>query len=138
EDRIRSFKARDYWEIHATFVAAQGEYSGRWFDEAFQKGKEDGEARPERLWNEKQADAIREKCLGKYGVATEEAKPVSQLSPLLSSPRCNRRDICLNLKGSSTIWSSSAFSRFFSQQPSISLRRASPASRARLSRPRVE
>ena len=92
EDRIRSFKARDYWEIHATFVAAQGEYSGRWFDEAFQKGKEDGEARPERLWNEKQADAIREKCLGKYGVATEEAKPVSQLSPLLYDLTSLQRD----------------------------------------------
>ena len=33
EDRIRSFKTRDYWEIHATFAAAQGEYPGRWFDE---------------------------------------------------------------------------------------------------------
>src|SRR5439155_12194312 len=83
EDRIRSFKARDYWEIHATFDAAQGEYAGRWFDESFQKAKEDGEARPERLWDEKRAAAICEKCLGKSGVATEEAKPVSQLSPLL-------------------------------------------------------
>ena len=81
EDRIRSFKARDYWEIHATFAAAQGEYAGRWFDEGFRKA--DGEARPERLWDEKQAAAIREKCLGKPGVAAEEAKPASQLSPLL-------------------------------------------------------
>jgi len=81
EDRIRSFKARDYWEIHATFAAAQGEYAGRWFDEGFRKA--DGEAKPERLWDEKQAAAIREKCLGKSGVVTEEAKPASQLSPLL-------------------------------------------------------
>ena len=83
EDRIRSFKTRDYWEIHATFAAAQGEYAGRWFDESFQKAKEDGEARPERLWDEKQAAAIREKCQGKSGVVSEEAKPASQLSPLL-------------------------------------------------------
>ncbi len=83
EDRIRSFKARDYWEIHATFAAAQGEYPGRWFDVGFQKAKEDGEAKPERLWNVRQATTIREKCLGKSGVATEEAKPISQLSPLL-------------------------------------------------------
>src|SRR6266436_2206018 len=48
EDRIRSFKARDYWEIHATFAAEAGEYTGRWFDEKFQKEKEDTEARPER------------------------------------------------------------------------------------------
>src|SRR6266705_3894017 len=83
EDRIRSFKARDYWEIHATFAAAAGEYAGRWFDENFQKEKEDAETRPERLWEEKPAAIIRAKCLGKPGVATEEAKPVSQLSPLL-------------------------------------------------------
>src|SRR6266700_691058 len=83
EDRIRSFKARDYWEIHATFAAAAGEYAGRWFDENFQKEKEDAETRPERLWEEKRAAAIGAKCLGKPGVATEEAKPASQLSPLL-------------------------------------------------------
>jgi DNA topoisomerase-3 len=83
EDRIRSFKPRDYWEIHATFSAAQGEYAGRWFDENFQKTKEDGEAKPERVWEEKRAAAIRASCLGRPGVATEEAKPASQLSPLL-------------------------------------------------------
>src|SRR5260370_29003891 len=49
EERIRTFKPRDYWEIHATFAAAAGEYAGRWFDERFRKPKEDGEARPERL-----------------------------------------------------------------------------------------
>src|SRR5256884_3189277 len=83
EEKIRNFKPRDYWEIHATFAAAAGEYAGRWFDENFQKEKEDAEARPERLWEEKRAAAIGAKCLGKPGVATEEAKPASQLSPLL-------------------------------------------------------
>src|SRR5439155_25885903 len=58
EERIRNFKPRDYWEIHATFAAAAGEYAGRWFDENFQKEKEDAEARPERLWEEKRAAAI--------------------------------------------------------------------------------
>ncbi len=83
EERIRNFKARDYWEVHATFAAAAGEYPGRWFDENFQKATEDSEAKAERLWDEKRAAAIRAKCLGKPGVATEEAKPSSQLSPLL-------------------------------------------------------
>ena len=83
EERIRAFKARDYWELYATFAAAAGEYAGRWFDEGFQKPKDDGEARPERFWDRKRADAIREKCLGKPGVATEESKPASQLSPTL-------------------------------------------------------
>ncbi len=83
EDRIRNFKPRDYWEIHATFAAAQGEYVGRWFDENFEKAKEDAETRPERVWEEKRAAAIRASCLGRPGIAAEEAKPTSQLSPLL-------------------------------------------------------
>src|SRR5574342_388549 len=29
EERIRSFKPRDYWELHATFAAAAGEHAGR-------------------------------------------------------------------------------------------------------------
>src|SRR3546814_19421322 len=32
EERIRKFVSRDYWEVHATFVAAAGFYTGRWFD----------------------------------------------------------------------------------------------------------
>jgi DNA topoisomerase-3 len=83
EEGIRAFKHRDYWEIHATFAATAGEYAGRWFDENFQKPKEDGEARAERVWDEARAAAIRAKCLGKPGIATEEAKPASQLSPML-------------------------------------------------------
>jgi len=75
--------ARDYWEIHGTFAAAQGEYAGRWFDESFQKAKEDGEARPESCGTRSRPRPSARKCLGKSGVATEEAKPVSQLSPLL-------------------------------------------------------
>ncbi|MDD5677321.1 MAG: DNA topoisomerase III [Kiritimatiellae bacterium] len=84
EEKIKKFVPRDYWELHATFQAAAGEYPGRWFDEAFQKGKsENGDAKPERLWDAPRAEAIRLKCLGKSGVVTEENKPASQLSPLL-------------------------------------------------------
>src|SRR5258708_32258182 len=57
EDRIRSFKPRDYWEVHATFAAAAGEYGGRRFDESFQKEKEDAQARPERVSGEKRTPA---------------------------------------------------------------------------------
>ncbi|MEK7437631.1 MAG: DNA topoisomerase III, partial [Pseudomonadota bacterium] len=85
EDRIRKFQSRDYWEVHARFAAAAGEYSGRWFDEKFAKAakEEDAEAKPERLWEAARAEAIREKCNGKPGIATEEAKPTTQISPLL-------------------------------------------------------
>jgi len=92
EERIRSFTPRDYWEIHGSFGAAQGDYSGRWFDEEFEKPKEDGEARAERLWDAKRAEDIRARCLGKPALATEEAKPASQLSPLLYDLTSLQRD----------------------------------------------
>src|SRR5881396_2800860 len=37
ENKIKEFKPRELHEIIGTFRAAAGEYSGRWFDEAFQK-----------------------------------------------------------------------------------------------------
>jgi len=92
EERIRNFTSRDFWEIHGTFAAAHGEYSGRWFDEGFQKPKEDGEARAERLWDARRAADIQARCRGEPGVATEEAKPSSQLSPLLYDLTSLQRD----------------------------------------------
>ncbi|MHB8667064.1 MAG: DNA topoisomerase III [Burkholderiales bacterium] len=85
EDRIKKFVSRDYWEVHASFAAAAGSYSGRWFDEKFAKAakEDDAEARPERLWDAARAEALRRKCEGKPGIATEEAKPTTQISPLL-------------------------------------------------------
>ena len=85
EDRIRKFQSRDYWEVHASFAAAAGAYSGRWFDEKFAKAdrEEDAEAKPERLWDAARAESLRKKCEGKPGIAAEEAKPTSQISPLL-------------------------------------------------------
>jgi DNA topoisomerase III len=83
EEKIKKFKPRDYWEVEGVFGAAAGEYKGKWFDEKF-KGKDDDEhARADRLWDEKKATALREKCLGQPGEVTEEAKPSTQLSPLL-------------------------------------------------------
>ena len=82
EDKIRAFTPRDYWEVHARFSAKAGEYSGRWFDPAFKKD-DDGERRPERIWDAAQASAVVAACRGKKGVATEETKPATQLSPLL-------------------------------------------------------
>src|SRR5699024_1817699 len=43
EELIRQFVARDYWEVHAEFVAAQGSYEGRWFDPDFKKDPQDAE-----------------------------------------------------------------------------------------------
>jgi DNA topoisomerase III len=86
EEKIKRFVSRDYWEVSASFGAASGVYEGRWFDEKFRRadGKDaDPDLKPERLWDKARAEVIRDKCLGKPGVVTEETKPASQLSPLL-------------------------------------------------------
>ena len=86
EQKIRKFVSRDFWEVIATFDAAAGQYTGRWFDEKFARaeGKEaDTELKAERFWDQPRAEAIRDKCLGKPGLVTEESKPSTSLSPLL-------------------------------------------------------
>lgn len=84
EERIKKFIPRSYWEVHGTFAAAAGTYGGRWIDEKYAREKNgDLELKPERLWDQAQADAIRAKCEGHPGVVTEESKPTTQLSPLL-------------------------------------------------------
>ena len=82
EERIRAFTPRDYWEVQARFGAKAGEYPGRWFDPKFKKD-DDAERKAERLWSADDAEAIVAACRGKTGVATEETKPSTQLSPLL-------------------------------------------------------
>ena len=82
EEKIRGFKPRPYFEVHAEFGVEAGSYAGRWFDENFKKNGEE-DARAERIWDREQAAAIEAKCKGKIGIVTEEKKPSSQLSPLL-------------------------------------------------------
>ncbi len=83
EERIKKFVPKDYWEVHGTFGAKAGEYPGRWFDEKFAKKDGESDLRPERIWGAQQAEVIKEKCLGKPGIVTEESKPTTQMSPLL-------------------------------------------------------
>ena len=85
ENKIRKFKPRPYWELEAVFACAAGEYKGKWFDELFTKGKteEDEHQRADRIWDEVQAKALQTQCIGKAGDVNEEAKPSTQLSPLL-------------------------------------------------------
>lgn len=83
ENRIRKFKSRDYWEIEAEFGCKAGTYVGRWFDEGFKKPEGDEHATAFRLWEKDTAEGIRAKCEGKPGEVTEEAKPSTQMSPLL-------------------------------------------------------
>jgi DNA topoisomerase-3 len=85
EQRIKRFRARDYWEVHGLFGTGEGEYSGRWFDEGFEKSAkaDDPDLRAERLWDREKAEAIAARCAGKPGVVTEESKPSTQAPPLL-------------------------------------------------------
>ena len=82
EENIRSFKPRQYFEVHTDFDVRAGRYRGRWFDENFKKNG-DEDARAERIWAREQAEEIGKKCDGKIGGITEEKKPTTQASPLL-------------------------------------------------------
>jgi len=93
EEKIRAFVPRNYWELLATFHADAGDYTGRWFDEKFRKRDgatdaagaaiDDTDLRAERLWDEASARAIADACAGKPGIVSEEARPTTQISPLL-------------------------------------------------------
>ncbi len=95
EARIRKFVSRDFWEVIGTFDAAAGQYTGRWFDEKFSRSDAkdgDDQLKPERVWDKSQAEAVKEKCLGKPGIVTEESKPSTSLSPLLYDLTSLQRD----------------------------------------------
>src|SRR3954468_14965248 len=83
EEQICKFISRDYWEIHASFLAEAGEYPGKWFDPKWKKNPEDAELRADRLWSAKEAQAIADAVRGKAATVTEESKPTTQASPLL-------------------------------------------------------
>jgi DNA topoisomerase-3 len=54
EEKIKKFVPRNYWEIHGTFAAEAGQYTGRWFDEKFARPerKATTELKPERVWEQ--------------------------------------------------------------------------------------
>ncbi len=83
EERIRRFVSRDYWEVHATFVAAAGLYQGRWIDPDFKKDDRDPERRESRLWSQAAAQSVVAACREQPGSVTEESKPSTQASPAL-------------------------------------------------------
>ncbi|WP_374406682.1 DNA topoisomerase III [Hydrogenophaga sp.] len=86
EEQIRAHRSRDYWEIHASFLAEAGEYPGKWFDPTFKKptgDDADADLRADRLWDHREALAIVEAVRGKAASVTEESKPTTQASGLL-------------------------------------------------------
>ena len=83
EERIRKFISRDYWEIHASFRAAAGEYPGKWIDPRWKKSDDDSELKADRVWTLREAQVIADAVRGQAATVTEESKPTTQASPLL-------------------------------------------------------
>ncbi|MDO9090809.1 MAG: DNA topoisomerase III, partial [Burkholderiaceae bacterium] len=83
EEKIRKFLSRDYWEVHASFLAEGGEYPAKWFDPKHRKTEDDPEKKADRVWTAREAQAIADAVRGKAASVTEEAKPTTQASPLL-------------------------------------------------------
>ncbi|CAN5692215.1 DNA topoisomerase III [soil metagenome] len=83
EREISSFIPRTYFEVHALFGVAAGEYAGRWLDESWKKDETDEHAKAERLWDKKLAEAIVARCKGKPAIVEETTKPTKQIAPLL-------------------------------------------------------
>jgi DNA topoisomerase-3 len=81
EEQIRKFISRDYWEVHASFLAEAGEYPAKWFDPKWKKDAEDAEKKADRLWSLQEAQAIADAVRNKTGSVTEESKPTTQASP---------------------------------------------------------
>ncbi|MEO8119273.1 MAG: DNA topoisomerase III, partial [Rhodoferax sp.] len=93
EEKIRKFISRDYWEVHATFGAAAGDYPAKWFDPKWKRSaanaaagntdEMDPELKADRLWNQREAQLIADAVRGQKASVTEESKPTTQASPLL-------------------------------------------------------
>ena len=62
-----------------------GQYDGKWFDPKFKKD-DDAERRADRLWIERDAQAIADAVRGQPATVTEEAKPSTQAQPAAVRP----------------------------------------------------
>jgi DNA topoisomerase III len=83
EREIIAFNPEDYWEVHADFAVAKGNYPGKWIDLGWKKDPAQPQGRAERIWDKLTAVKIRTRCEGKEGLVTEEKKPTKQIAPQL-------------------------------------------------------
>jgi DNA topoisomerase-3 len=83
EEKIRAFVSRDYWEIHAVFAAAAGDYPAKWFNPDWKKDPDDAERKADRLWTQREAQAIADAVRNQSASVTEESKPTTQAAPAL-------------------------------------------------------
>ena len=99
EAEIQAFKPTPYFEVHATFGVKAGEYLGKWIDEAWKKDDSAPLSKPERIWDQATADAIKSRCEGKTGVVSEEKKAQSQIAPQLYDLTTLQREAPFSAKG---------------------------------------
>jgi len=99
EAEIRAFKSTPYFEVHATFGVSAGEYLGKWIDETWKKDADQPLSRPERIWEQATAEAIKQRCEGKTGSISEEKKKQSQISPQLYDLTTLQREAPFSAKG---------------------------------------
>src|SRR5574343_297719 len=78
EEKIRQFVSRNYWEVHASFLAQAGEYGGKWFDPAWKQDAEDKEKKADRLWDARRAIEIADAVRGKAATVTEASTPTTE------------------------------------------------------------
>jgi DNA topoisomerase-3 len=83
EQEIADFVSEDYFEVVGSFSVSAGTYLGRWFDPGFKKIEDKPHARPERIWDREQAEAIARRCEGRPASVEEKKKPVKQIAPQL-------------------------------------------------------
>jgi DNA topoisomerase-3 len=76
----KNFVTKDYFEVHGTFGAAAGDYTGKWYADA---GDGDEDSRY-RIIDRAKADALRQKCDGVAPSSVSDAsKPTRAAPPLL-------------------------------------------------------
>jgi DNA topoisomerase III len=99
EAEIQAFKPTPYFEVHATFAVQSGIYLGKWIDEAWKKDENAPLSKPERIWDQATADAIKARCEGKTGIVSEEKKAQSQIAPQLYDLTTLQREAPFSAKG---------------------------------------
>ena len=85
EEKIRKFVPRDYWEVHRHVSAPKpASTTGSWFDAKFKKRRRrSASAAPSACGTRPRRAGDRRRVRGKPGIVTEEAKPTTQIAPLL-------------------------------------------------------
>lgn len=99
EAEIRAFKPSPYFEVHANFGVMNGEYLGKWVDLSWKKDENQPHSKPERIWDQATAEAIKARCEGKTGTVSEEKKAQSQIAPQLYDLTTLQREAPFSAKG---------------------------------------